>query len=163
MPPEQFGGKAFPASDLYSLGATIIYLVTGKHPADLTADDGKIYFTSDYVSRDFIYWLNRLTEPMLSQRIRSVADALVSLHQSAPSLAKAEPMLITTEAKSRDKFPSIVAKTFASSLLTGMVMCVTTPMVVMIFGALSISSSWLLLAVPMMLLFVFSGIFYKID
>jgi serine/threonine protein kinase len=26
MPPEQFGGKAFPASDLYSLGATIIYL-----------------------------------------------------------------------------------------------------------------------------------------
>ncbi|HBE34384.1 MAG TPA: serine/threonine protein kinase, partial [Cyanobacteria bacterium UBA11368] len=27
MPPEQFGGRAVPASDLYSLGATLIYLV----------------------------------------------------------------------------------------------------------------------------------------
>jgi serine/threonine protein kinase len=163
MPPEQFGGKAFPASDLYSLGATIIYLVTGKHPADLTADDGKIYFTSDYVSKDFIYWLNRLTEPMLSQRIRSVADAQVSLHQSAPSLVSAAPLLITTEPKSRDKFPSIVAKTFASSIMTVIVMCVTTPLLFMVFGALSINTGWLLLAFPLILLFVFSGIFYKID
>jgi serine/threonine protein kinase len=165
MPPEQFGGKAFPASDLYSLGATIIYLVTGKHPADLTADDGKIYFQSDYVGKDFIHWLTRLTEPILIQRIRSVADAQLSLHQSAPSLSTVEPLLITTEARelNRGKFHSVVTKTFASSLLTGMVMCVTTPLVVIIFGALSINQAWLLLAVPVMLLFVFSGILYKID
>ncbi len=165
MPPEQFGGKAFPASDLYSLGATIIYLVAGKHPADLSTDDGKIYFTSDYVSKDFIYWLNRLTEPMLSHRIRSVADAQVSLHQPAPSLAKVEPVLITTEDKSRDKFHSVVVKTFVSSIFTVMVMCIATPMLVTIFGILSISinSGWFLLTFPMMLLLVFSGIFYKID
>lgn len=35
MPPEQFGGRTVPASDLYSLGATLIYLVTGIQPADL--------------------------------------------------------------------------------------------------------------------------------
>lgn len=35
MPPEQFGGRTVTASDLYSLGATLIYLVTGTHPADL--------------------------------------------------------------------------------------------------------------------------------
>ncbi|HIK30485.1 MAG TPA: serine/threonine protein kinase [Oscillatoriales cyanobacterium M4454_W2019_049] len=35
MPPEQFGGRAVPASDLYSLGATLMYLLTGRHPADL--------------------------------------------------------------------------------------------------------------------------------
>ncbi|MGB3534227.1 MAG: protein kinase [Microcoleaceae cyanobacterium] len=28
MPTEQFGGKTTPASDLYSLGATLIYLIT---------------------------------------------------------------------------------------------------------------------------------------
>ncbi|HEY9664171.1 MAG TPA: serine/threonine-protein kinase, partial [Allocoleopsis sp.] len=35
MPPEQFGGRTVPASDLYSLGATLIYLTTSTHPADL--------------------------------------------------------------------------------------------------------------------------------
>ena len=32
MPFEQFGGQATPASDLYALGATLIYLATGHHP-----------------------------------------------------------------------------------------------------------------------------------
>ena len=35
MPPEQFRGKALPASDLYAIGATIIFLLTGRSPAEL--------------------------------------------------------------------------------------------------------------------------------
>jgi serine/threonine protein kinase len=31
MPLEQFGGRTVPASDLYSLGATLIHLLTGQH------------------------------------------------------------------------------------------------------------------------------------
>lgn len=44
MPPEQFGGRTKPASDLYSLGGTLIYLATGNHPADLPQKEGKIQF-----------------------------------------------------------------------------------------------------------------------
>jgi serine/threonine protein kinase len=44
MPPEQFGDRAVPASDLYSLGATLIYLATGKHPADLPQIDQRLEF-----------------------------------------------------------------------------------------------------------------------
>jgi serine/threonine protein kinase len=32
MAPEQFTGQASPASDLYSLGATLLYLVSGQPP-----------------------------------------------------------------------------------------------------------------------------------
>jgi serine/threonine protein kinase len=35
MPPEQAAGKPVYASDLYSLGLTAIYLLTGKHPENL--------------------------------------------------------------------------------------------------------------------------------
>lgn len=44
VPPEQFNGRAIPASDLYSLGATLIYLVTGQHPTDLPQTDLRLEF-----------------------------------------------------------------------------------------------------------------------
>ncbi len=34
MPPEQFMGQAVPASDLYGLGATLLYVLTGREPSD---------------------------------------------------------------------------------------------------------------------------------
>ena len=39
MAPEQFKGHPSPKSDVYSLGATIAYLVTGKQPEPLTQSD----------------------------------------------------------------------------------------------------------------------------
>ncbi|MEM8807831.1 MAG: serine/threonine-protein kinase, partial [Cyanobacteria bacterium P01_G01_bin.38] len=39
MPPEQFGGSATPASDLYSLGMTAMTLLVQTHPADLPPVD----------------------------------------------------------------------------------------------------------------------------
>ena len=44
MPPEQFGDRAVPASDLYALGATLVYLATGQQPADLPQIDQQLEF-----------------------------------------------------------------------------------------------------------------------
>jgi len=80
MPPEQFGGRAVPASDLYSLGATLIYLATGQHPADLTQDDMQIDFEqSSALSAAFTRWIRRLTYPDMARRIRTVDAAQESL------------------------------------------------------------------------------------
>jgi serine/threonine protein kinase len=82
MPPEQFSGRAFPASDLYSLGATLIYLVTGTHPADLLQEDLLLEFEPVvHLSPSFVQWLKLLTHPNRKQRLTSATVALQALEQ----------------------------------------------------------------------------------
>lgn len=82
MPPEQFGGRATPGSDLYSLGATLIYLVTSQHPADLPQTDLRIEFEqAANISPSLSSWLKWITKPILSQRLASAQYALQALEQ----------------------------------------------------------------------------------
>ncbi|MFK8184394.1 MAG: serine/threonine protein kinase [Phormidesmis sp.] len=82
MPPEQFGGRAKPASDLYSLGATLLYLATGKHPTQLSQDSLKLEFSKLVrFSTSFSQWLTQLTHPDLSQRTSSAEQAIQQLRQ----------------------------------------------------------------------------------
>lgn len=85
MPPEQFGGRAVPASDLYGLGATIIYLASGQHPADLPQKDLRIKF-ENYVnlSPNFIDWLQWMTQPSLEKRLQLANHALEALENPTP-------------------------------------------------------------------------------
>ncbi|MBI1242458.1 MAG: protein kinase [Nostoc sp. RI_552] len=83
MPPEQFGGRTVPASDLYSLGATLIYLVTGNHPADLPQKDFRIQFEQHcHLSPSLTRWLQWMTEPSLERRTSSAMAALKALNES---------------------------------------------------------------------------------
>ena len=80
MPPEQFGGRTVPASDLYSLGATLIYLVTGRHPAELSQDNLQLQFESAAnLSPDLLDWLKWMTQPSLNRRLTSAGEALKAL------------------------------------------------------------------------------------
>jgi serine/threonine protein kinase len=82
MPPEQFGGRAVPASDLYGLGATLIYLVTGVHPAELPQEDLRINFEPKIaISSDFVDWLQWMTEPDLNSRLTAADRALKALEK----------------------------------------------------------------------------------
>src|SRR5690606_29402670 len=47
MPPEQYLGQIAPSSDLYALGATLLYLVSGRHPRDFPFDSGRIEVPDD--------------------------------------------------------------------------------------------------------------------
>ncbi|EAW43536.1 serine/threonine kinase [Nodularia spumigena CCY9414] len=83
MPPEQFGGRTVRASDLYSLGATLIYLITGKHPADLPQKDFRIQFEQlTHLSPGLTRWLQWMTEPSLERRFSSAVEALNALNES---------------------------------------------------------------------------------
>ncbi len=94
MPPEQFGDRAVPASDLYSLGATLITLVTGTHPADLPQKDFRIQFEqAANISPAFTDWLGWMTEPTLDQRLASAKEALQALEH--PPKRNAAPLVVT--------------------------------------------------------------------
>lgn len=80
MPPEQFGGYAKPASDLYSLGATLIALATGIHPADLPQQGMRIVFAPLVnFTPAFTDWLEWLTETNIEKRVQTAAQALDTL------------------------------------------------------------------------------------
>jgi serine/threonine protein kinase len=80
MAPEQFRGMAVPASDLYGLGATLLYLLTHRSPADLPQERLKISFRDHVnIANHFADWLEMLLEPDTADRFDTASVALQAL------------------------------------------------------------------------------------
>ncbi len=87
MAPEQFMGRALPATDLYGLGATVLHLLTGVHPADLPVERMALRYEDvlPRVSANFRRVLGRLLAPAVEDRFQSAAEALAALAAPAPA------------------------------------------------------------------------------
>ena len=98
-PMEQYGGRAVAASDLYALGATLIYLLTGISPAELPQDDDARILFSDRTSADshFVQWVQKLVEPTVKKRYASSRDALKALRETNPITAQSPVAAIKRE------------------------------------------------------------------
>ena len=82
MAPEQFRGKAEPATDLYSFGATILYLLTHRSPSELPQDSLKFDFRSQVnISEAFADWLEKVLELDPEDRFNSAKQALSKLNK----------------------------------------------------------------------------------
>ncbi|NER25743.1 MAG: serine/threonine protein kinase [Symploca sp. SIO1C2] len=82
MPPEQLRGQTVFASDLYSLGATLLFLLTGKSPETLPQKMLKVDFRQVIELSDrFAQWLDRLIAPVMEDRFQSAQVALLKLKQ----------------------------------------------------------------------------------
>ncbi|MBK1988559.1 GUN4 domain-containing protein [Sphaerospermopsis aphanizomenoides BCCUSP55] len=87
--PEQMRGKALPASDLYSLGVTCIYLLTGVSPFELFDVTSDRWVWQNYllpenpVSERLSAILNQLLQNALSQRYKSATEVLAALNTKA--------------------------------------------------------------------------------
>ena len=94
MSPEQFRGKAVPATDLYSLGATLVYLLTHRSPAELPQDTLKLDFRASVnISEEFGDWLDKILEPSLEYRYTSAKEAwsaLLGQQQASKNVSETE-------------------------------------------------------------------------
>lgn len=89
MAPEQFAGRALPQSDLYGLGATLVFLLSGREPANMPQRDLLLQFRT-YVdcSARFANWIEHLLLPAPEQRFASALDALEVLKDILPHYAR---------------------------------------------------------------------------
>lgn len=80
MAPEQLGGRAMKASDLYSMGMTTLSLLTGLDPVDFPKVNNAFDFsTLPEVTPGFTQWVAKMTAADLEQRFQSAQEALEAL------------------------------------------------------------------------------------
>ena len=93
MAPEQFRGQAVPATDLYGLGTTLLFLLTHRSPSELPQERLSIRFRDRIqVSDAFANWLEKLLEPDVEDRFASAQVALSTLKQTVLVKKPTRPM-----------------------------------------------------------------------
>jgi serine/threonine protein kinase len=82
MASEQLHGVATPATDIYGLACTLLFLLTGTSPSELPRRKLKIDFepaTRGRITPPFAAWLHKALEPVAEDRFTSAHSALAAL------------------------------------------------------------------------------------
>lgn len=77
MAPEQFAGEATPQTDLYGLGATLLRLLSGRHPVEIPFEGTGLDFRAFVQAEPFyLFWLESCLKPLPQARFDSPRQAL---------------------------------------------------------------------------------------
>lgn len=111
MPFEQFQGQALPASDIYSLGMSLIHLLSHKEPHEMEFVGSDVNFAPYInVSKDF----ERVLKKMVAHRLEDRYPNAVELRSDLEALLAGEPPQIAEQPKKKKRISS---GTFVALLL----------------------------------------------
>jgi serine/threonine protein kinase len=146
MAPEQFRGQAYISSDLYGLGATLLYLLMARSPGDLPQRRLKIDFRSFVeITPRFADWLEKLLEPAPEDRFYSAREALFALTSQPSSLQPEQSAIVWN--KTRDKL--IVDIPFLSGKLILILLFLTVVLTILL-----LIFPWLILLFPFLIIWL---------
>ncbi|MEM6402576.1 MAG: serine/threonine-protein kinase, partial [Cyanobacteria bacterium P01_D01_bin.116] len=115
MPSEQTAGRPMFASDLYSLGLTAIYLLTGKIPQELSTDPGtgELMWRQHAlnVTPSFATILDKAIHPSARDRYSTAKEMLQALQDGATPINAVTEISIAPTAASTIKQPPTVVST----------------------------------------------------
>jgi len=113
MAPEQMRGKVLPASDLYSLGVTCIYLLTGVDPDEMFDIVTERWCWREQlpaevsVSSKLTQVLNQCIEPSLRYRSQSARQILQAIGSALPSVPAVPPPSLSQSSIASAQAPTI--------------------------------------------------------
>lgn len=96
-PPEQFSLRAVFASDIYALGITCLYLLTGKSPLDFERErtTGKLYWENMVqVSESFVRILTKMIQVSLDERYKSATEILQDLNWNSHQVSLTDCLVV---------------------------------------------------------------------
>ncbi|MBE9061781.1 serine/threonine protein kinase [cf. Phormidesmis sp. LEGE 11477] len=118
--PEQSMGQATFASDVYSLGLTCLYLLTGLHPFDLYSAVEDRWVWQDYlptpVEDRFAQVLNQMVARSLQQRYESMEQVALDLQSSQNLLVEGSQKIITHAKRSVPGLKSALGSASSTAL-----------------------------------------------
>ena len=124
MPPEElFNRPLTKASDLYSVGATAIALITNTPPSklsNLVDDNYRLQFHSllEGINPDFIDWLDKMVAPNLKNRFANAQDALKVVKTiDITGIAKVNLSKVKTTKSVQQSDRAIISKTAVAMTL----------------------------------------------
>ncbi|MEA5499520.1 serine/threonine-protein kinase [Limnoraphis robusta Tam1] len=108
---QMLGGEAYPASDLFSLGATCFHLLTDVHPYELFVRQGYSW-TGNWrtslkgsVSQELGKILDKLLQENIENRFSSVAEVLQALKNQSPVYPRPKPVKTSPISALKNKSP----------------------------------------------------------
>ncbi|MGD1701680.1 protein kinase domain-containing protein, partial [Dapis sp. BLCC M229] len=111
MPPEQAAGHPVYASDLYSLGLTVIYLLIGKNPSQLPTNSPWENFTTN-ITPQLTEILNKVIQPNPSDRYSIAGEMLHALNfgptAMAPTVPSPPPPILLPVSEAPSPAPTLV-------------------------------------------------------